>query len=212
MIVNELEKSRILTYNPTGEVEIIKRGHGRNIQFIWEGDLVGCRVEEVVGLLNEYKIRSALVRIRGKVSLNMVEDAIFGNSVYRPTIVIANKNDMNNDPTIIGKIRESVAPHELLVISVEKTQALREIIGKKIFQTLEITRIYTKEQGNKPSKDPIVNHGVLSVGDLAKIIHNDFYDNFKYARIWGASAKFPKEKVGLDRELKDGTVIQIVTK
>jgi ribosome-interacting GTPase 1 len=47
------------------------------------------------------------------------------------------------------------------------------------------------------------------VGELAKIIHNDFYNNFKYARIWGPSAKFPNEKVGLERELKDTTIIQL---
>jgi len=43
------------------------------------------------------------------------------------------------------------------------------------------------------------------------MIHNDFYDRFKYAKIWGPSAKFDSEKVGMDRVLLDGTIVQIHT-
>jgi hypothetical protein len=85
------------------------------------------------------------------------------------------------------------------------------MIGKKIFDLLKITRIYTKEPGREPAKEPIVCKPGTTVGDLARIIHNDFYDRFKYARLWGPAAKFDNEKVGLDRELLDGTIIQIYT-
>ena len=93
----------------------------------------------------------------------------------------------------------------------KKTSELPTMIGKKIFNLLEITRIYTKEPGKKPAKDPIVCKPGTTVGDLARIIHNDFYDRFKYARIWGPAAKFDNEKVGIDRILQDGTVIQFYT-
>ena len=85
------------------------------------------------------------------------------------------------------------------------------MIGKKIFELLEITRVYTKESGKEPAKAPIVCKPSTTVGDLAKMIHNDFYDRFIYARIWGPSAKFDNEKVGIDRILLDGTVIQLYT-
>jgi len=78
MVAGELEKSRVLTSEPEGEVEIERRGHGSEIQFIWEGKLEGCSVEEVVKLLRGYKIRSALVRVRGRVTLDLVEDAAVG--------------------------------------------------------------------------------------------------------------------------------------
>jgi ribosome-interacting GTPase 1 len=76
---------------------------------------------------------------------------------------------------------------------------------------LKIARIYTKEPGKDKATIPIVVRSGIKVGDLAKIIHNDFYDRFKYARIWGSSANFPNEKVGIDRELLDGTIIQLYT-
>ena len=57
----------------------------------------------------------------------------------------------------------------------------------------------------------MVFRGGVTVGELARMIHNDFYQNFKYARIRGSAAKFPNEKVGLDRVLTDGTIVQLYT-
>jgi ribosome-interacting GTPase 1 len=210
-VAHELENARILTVEPQGEVEIQRRGHGREIQFLWEGELVGCTTEEVTKLLAEYKIRSALVKVRGKVSLNIVEDAIFGNAVYRPTIVIANKADIYTNQGTIEQLRQAVGPLEIIITSVQNNKELAPILGEKLFKLLKIARIYTKEPGKDHATIPIVVQSGIKVGDLAKIIHNDFYDRFKYARIWGSSAKFPNEKVGIDRELLDGTIIQLYT-
>jgi len=49
------------------------------------------------------------------------------------------------------------------------------------------------------------------VGDLAKLIHSDFYERFKYARVRGPSAKFESGRVGLDHVLADGDVVQFHT-
>jgi ribosome-interacting GTPase 1 len=211
MVQGELNASRILTSKPEGEVNIQRRGVGRDIQFIWEGKLAGCTREEVVALLNEFRIRSALVRIRGSVTIDNVEDAIFGNAVYRPTLVFANKADLGADPGTIEQLRMAADPLEVLVISAEKTPNLATTIGNRLFKLLEIARIYTKEPGEEPAREPVVVRRGITVGELARTIHNDFYRNFKYARIWGPSAKFPNEKVGLDRVLEDGTVIQLYT-
>jgi hypothetical protein len=211
MVRGELDASRILTSKPEGEVEIQRRGIGRDIQFIWEGELAGCTREEVVALLNEFRIRSALVRIRGSVTIDNVEDAIFGNAVYRPTLVVANKADLGADAGTIEQLKTTAEPLEVLIISAEKTPNLTKTIVNRLFKLLEIARIYTKEPGEGPARDPVVVHRGITVGELARTIHNDFYENFKYARIWGPSAKFPNEKVGLDRVLEDGTIVQLYT-
>jgi ribosome-interacting GTPase 1 len=211
MIFQELENARILIAPQRGAVEIIKRGSGRNIQFIWEGELEDCGEDEIIELLNGYRIRSALVRVMGKVNLDVVEDSLFGNAVYRPSFVLANKIDLNDDPRMLEQLRQAAEPLEVIPVSMEKTLDLTSLIGSKIFNLLGITRIYTKEPGKEPAKDPIVCKNGITVGDLARTIHNDFYDRFKYARIWGPSAKFDNEKVGLERVLLDGTIIQLYT-
>ncbi len=210
MIAEELANSRILIARPEGEVEIEKRA-GTQIQFLWEGELSGCSTEDVITLLGEYKIRSALVRIRGVVTLEDVEDAIFGNTVYRPTIVLVNKADLKPDCGTMEQLRMATEPLEVVITSTEHTRGLTITLGAKLFRLLNITRVYTKEPGRAPAKVPMVFKGPVTVGELARMIHNDFYENFKYARIWGPSAKFPNEKVGLDRKLTDGTVVQLYT-
>ena len=211
MVLEELESARILIAPPGGSVEIEKRGHGRDIQFIWEGELDDCSEDQVIELLAGYRIRSALVRVKGKVTLDIVEDAIFGNAVYRPSFILANKIDLNDDPDMLEQLRQAADQIEVIPVSIEKTPELTALIGKRIFNLLEITRVYTKEPGKEPAKDPIVCRPGTTVGDLARIIHNDFYERFKYARIWGPAAKFDNEKVGIDRVLLDGTVIQLYT-
>lgn len=211
MVLEELENARILLKPPTGSVEVEKRGHGRDVQFIREGRLVDCSEDEVIELLEGYRIRSALVRIKGDVTLDIVEDAIFGNAVYRPTFVLANKIELNNDSETLTQLRQAADPIEVIPVSMERSELLAKKIGNKIFELLCITRVYTKESGQDPAKEPIVCRKGTTVGELAKQIHNDFYENFKYARIWGPAANFDNEKVGLDRELLDGTVIQLYT-
>jgi uncharacterized protein len=210
MIAGELANSRILIAPPDGDVEIEKRT-GTQIQFLWEGDLVNCSTEDVIELLAGYRIRSALVRVRGRVTLELVEDVIFGNTVYRPTVILANKSDLRPDPRTIEQLRMAAEPLEVILASTEHTPSLAETIGEKLFKLLDIIRVYTKEPGNEPAKVPMVFRGPVTVGELARTIHNDFYKNFKYARIWGPAAKFPNEKVGLDRVLADGTIIQLRT-
>ena len=209
MIANELENSRVLTVAPEGDVDIQRRGHGSDIQFIWEGTFVGCSAEEAVSLLNEYKIRSALVRVRGKVTLDLVEDAIFGNAVYRPTLVVANKSDIVKVPATLEALKEVAKPLNVVPISIHETKNLAAVLGSELFNLLEITRIYTKEPGKDPSKIPIVTKKGLTVGALSRTIHTDFFRRFRYARLWGSSANFPGERVGLDRELSDGDIIEI---
>ncbi len=210
MIARELANSRILVAEPEGEVEIEKRA-GTQIQFLWEGELSGCSTEDVIALLGEYKIRSALVRVRGRATLETVEDAIFGNAVYRPTLVLANKSDLRPDPRAIEQLRMAAEPLEVVVASADHAPDLAATLGERLFRLLDITRVYTKEPGKEPARTPMVYRGPVTVGELARTIHNDFYRNFKYARVWGPAAKFPNEKVGLDRRLTDGTIVQLYT-
>jgi ribosome-interacting GTPase 1 len=211
MVARELENSRVLTVEPQGEVEVTRRGHGSDIQFIWEGELAGCTPDDIAALLRDYKIRSALVRVRGRVTLDIVEDAMFGNAVYRPTLVIANKADLSSDPAVVESVRASAMPLEVMVISAESPGELREALGAKLFDLLGIVRVYTKQPGKKAAVAPIVGRRGMTVGDLAKMIHSDFYERFKYARITGPSAKFERGRVGIDHSLLDGDVVQFHT-
>ncbi len=72
-------------------------------------------------------------------------------------------------------------------------------------------RILTKT-GNKVAEKPIVLKTGSTVKDLAEKIHQDFVKKFKYAKIWGTSAKFSGQSVGLNHVLADKDIVEIFIK
>ena len=79
----------------------------------------------------------------------------------------------------------------------------------KLWEACGMIRVYTKERGNKPEARPIVVKKGSTVKDVAERIHEDFAKYFKFAKVWGKSAKFPGEKVGLEHVLEDTDIIEI---
>ena len=144
----------------------------------------------------------------GQVTLDIIEDSIFGNAVYRPTLVVANKADTEDSVETIENLRKAAEPLDVLVTSAERSPDLAETLGARLFENLNIIRVYTKQPGKPPSDDPIVAKAGITIGELAKIIHSDFYKRFRFARLWGPSANFDNERVGLSRGLTDGDVVQ----
>lgn len=85
-----------------------------------------------------------------------------------------------------------------------------EILKEMIWKNLKLVYVYTK----MPSKDkdfpPVAFSKGSTVEDLAKKIHKDFINKFKFARIWGKSSKFVNgQQVGLKHILEDGDVIEM---
>ncbi|MBS7624169.1 50S ribosome-binding GTPase [Candidatus Bathyarchaeota archaeon] len=213
MVLSELDKAGIMVKKPEGEVEIIRRPYGSGIQIINHGVLVDCTHEDIRDLLSSYRITSALVKISGKVSLDDVEAALFSNSVYRPTVIIANKSDLPNSKENIALLKDYLDAEwqglPLLVVSCLRNEGLKDL-GKILFGMLEIIRVYTKEPSSKePSERPLIVKKGTSVIDVAKKLHSEIYKGFKYARIWGPSAKYPGERVGPSHILMDGDIVEI---
>jgi len=69
-------------------------------------------------------------------------------------------------------------------------------------------RVQTKTKVGIAPK-PVVLHYYSNVKALAETIHKDFLRKFKYAKVWGPSAAFPGQQVGLSHKLKDTDVVEI---
>jgi ribosome-interacting GTPase 1 len=97
----------------------------------------------------------------------------------------------------------------VIAVSCEKQMGLEQL-GKVLFDTLGVIRVYTKEPGAKePSQRPFTLRRGATVADLARSIHSDFERNFAYARVWSDRLAFSPQKVGLGFALGDGDVVEI---
>jgi len=72
-------------------------------------------------------------------------------------------------------------------------------------------RVQTRTK-DKTAEKPIVLDKDASVKNLAASIHKDFLPKFKHAKVWGPSASFPGQQVGLGHVLKDRDVVEIFLK
>src|SRR3989338_208465 len=82
-------------------------------------------------------------------------------------------------------------------------------IKQGIWNMLGLIYVQTKQQGKKPDFPPVAMKAGSVVGDLAKEVHKDFFENFKYARVWGESVKHNGSTVGLEHVLKEGDIVEI---
>lgn len=210
-IIGELEKSRIIVEKPRGRVVIEKRTTG-GIQVVVAGNILNATIEDVKNLLRSYKILNALVKIYGEATLEDVEDSIFENTVYKPSIILASKADFQGWRSVYEKLVEKVGGSIPTIPVSVKTGLGLDVIGREIFKMLEIVRVYTKQPNQeKPSEKPLVVKKGTTVLEAARMIHSSLYKNFKYAKVWGSSVKYPGQRVGGDHLLEDGDILEIHT-
>jgi small GTP-binding protein len=98
---------------------------------------------------------------------------------------------------------------EHLKVSAKEKKGLEEF-KEKIWNNLDLIRVYTKSPGKPKKIPPITLRRGSTVRHVARIVHKDFLKNFKFARIFNDS-KFSGSSVGLDYRLNDLDVVEIHT-
>lgn len=165
--------------------------------------------DTITSILKEYKVNNAEVVLRGKCGVDDLIDAVEGNRVYIPALYVINKIDQITveELDLLDQI-----PNYVLV-SAHKLWNLDELLDR-VFEKLDLTRVYTKPKGQVPDYESpvILNTQRCKVEDFCAKIHKTFIRDFKYAIVWGSSVKHQPSKVGKDHLLLDEDVIQIVKK
>lgn len=101
----------------------------------------------------------------------------------------------------------SIGRNFIITESVENLEDFK----KEIWQKLGKIRVQTKTRGVVAEKPLVLKEGA-TIKDLAEAIHKDFVTKFKYAKVWGPSAKFSGQQVGLGHKLKDKDIVEAFTK
>ncbi len=157
-------------------------------------------------VLREYKLNNSSIVIRDNISVEELCDAIEGNKKYVPAIVVLNKIDMIDEEEL-EKIKAKFKPD--ICISADK-QINLEALKELIFKRLDFIRVFCKEAGKKADMDvPLIMKQPAKVEDVCMKLHKDFAAKFRFARIWGRSARFPGQKMGLSHRLQDKDTVEI---
>jgi ribosome-interacting GTPase 1 len=138
-------------------------------------------------------------------------DALNGNRIYVPSVVVLNKIDLVN-PSFIQEVKSKIGSKDNNFVPVSADSGINiDVLKEVIYKRLEFIRIYMRPKGGETDyKEPLIIKNGATVQDVCNKIHRNMAKNFRYGLVWGRSAKFAGQKVGLDHRLYDEDVITIV--
>lgn len=125
------------------------------------------------------------------------------------TLLVANKCDLPGAEERLEFVRELFGDrYPIQVISAETGQGLEEL-RTGIYRMLDVIRVYTKEPGKPPDlKAPFTIPAGSTLLDLAGLIHKDFAEKLKHARIWGTGV-YDGQTVKRDHVLHDKDIVEL---
>ncbi len=187
------------------EVKIVKQDRGG----IRISKTPNVRLDDslIKTVLGEYKIHNADIIIREDLGIDRLIDAILTNRIYVPSLRIINKIDLIDS----RELEQFKALPNSVLISAETGKGLEEL-RHKIFESLGFIRIYMKPPGKRADLEkPLIIKSGATVADVTDKIHREFRRNFRYARVWGNSAKHEGQRIGPTHRLVDEDILMIVS-
>ena len=99
---------------------------------------------------------------------------------------------------------------DFIPISADKDRNLEDL-KDAIYQQLDLIRIYLRPKGGVADyEEPLIVPRDSSIIEICAKIHRDVQKNFRYAYIWGNSAKFKGQKVGKKHIVEDEDVVTLI--
>eukprot|EP00474_Spongospora_subterranea_P009366 CRZ09824.1 hypothetical protein [Spongospora subterranea] len=206
LLERELETVGIRLNKPRPQITFKRKPTG-GIMFNKTCKLTQCPEEVARKILQEYRIHNADVLFRADESVEDFIDVIEGNRVYLPCLYGYNKID-----TIFIEEVDRLArlPHSV-VLSGNQSLNLDTMLFQ-IWRHLSFIRIFAKPKGQAPDlKEPVIMRKGSTVSTFCHALHRDLVAKFKYAFVWGVSAKHMPQRVGLAHVLADEDVVQLIT-
>jgi len=164
-------------------------------------------IENVVTLLENSKIR---------LTQEQDPETELSPIAFCSAILAANKCDAPNAQANLEILKELFGNRfEIFAVSTESGEGT-EILRRKIFEALNIVRIYTKIPGKKAdlSSSPFVLKHGSTVLDAARAVHREFVHALKFARIWSSEAstrsvRYDGQMVERTHLLEDGDILEL---
>jgi ribosome-interacting GTPase 1 len=125
------------------------------------------------------------------------------------TLLVANKSDLPGAADRLGIVREMCGERfPIHVIAAEHGTGL-EALRTAIYEFLNVIRVYGKQPGKPPDMTaPFTCPAGSTVAEMAALVHRDFAEKLKTARLWGTGV-FDGQSVGRDHMLHDKDIIEL---
>jgi len=167
--------------------------------------------ELVVGMVRAYGLVNADVVLRQDVDEDQLLDYLQGNRRYVKAMAVVNKIDAVPED-IWRPIVKDAKSRDFPVVSISADKGTNlDLLKDTLFENLDLMRVYMKPRGGETDfEEPLIIRRGATVKNVCDTIHREIKRKFRYAKIWGESAKFPGQSVGLEHILTDADVITIV--
>ncbi|MDR0778703.1 MAG: GTP-binding protein [Methanomassiliicoccaceae archaeon] len=207
---NELWAAAIRINQKAPDVVITSSDHG-GINIKPTVKLTKIDEQIAADMVAAYGHINATVVIRDDIDVEQLLDVLAGNRVYIDAIIAVNKIDLVS-PDKLGAVYEKLPDLKKVPVSAVTGYGIEEL-KEALFETIGMIRIFLKPQGQDADMDvPLIVKHDSSIGDVCDNIHRTFRPNFRYAMVWGSSAKFPGQTVGIDHVVRDGDVVTIIVR
>ncbi|KAL7424751.1 GTP-binding protein rbg1 [Cryptotrichosporon argae] len=210
ILQNELEGFGIRLNKKPPNITVKKKETG-GIAIVNTVPLTKIDAQEIKAVLSEYRMTSAAVAIHEPdCTIEDFIDVVEGNRMYIPAIYVLNKIDAISieEIDLLYKIPNSVPISSKMWLNIDE---LLEVMWDK----LNLVRVYTKPKGRQPdyTAPVVLRRDRAKVENFCDAIHKEIKKQFKYAMVYGTSAKHSRgQKVGLDHVLEDEDIITLFKK
>ncbi|NLI61801.1 MAG: GTP-binding protein [Methanosarcinaceae archaeon] len=206
VLKDELYSAGIRIDQTPPDVTIKKRDRG-GVQVNATVELTYLDEDIIKTVLDEYRIHNATVLIREDITVDQLIDVVAGNRSYVKSMIAVNKVDLAY-PKLIEKTKEMYPG--CIFISAHDNKNL-DTLRDVLYDSLGFIRVYMKPQGQPADMDePMIVLNDTDVGQVCDRLHRDFRRKFRFAYVWGDSAKHPGQRVGIEHKLKDGDILTII--
>jgi len=210
VLMDELYNSaiRLNQYAPDVNIIITQQG-GINVQPTLP--LTKITVDTVREMIAAFGYINCTAVIREDIDTEQLLDVLAGNRVYIKAVIAINKVDLAKS----GQLEAVQQMHsQFRSVGVSAATGYNmDALKREIYDQIDMIRVYLKPQGQEADmKEPLIVKRGNTVGDVAELIHRDFRNAFRYAMVWGKSAKFPGQTVGMDHVVCDEDILCIIVK
>lgn len=200
-IITELEGIGVRPDSEPPKIHIHETGKG-GLNIVHGVKLTHLNDNTIRGVMNEYGIYNANVTLRQDATVDQLIDVLVGNRHYIPSLTVVNKADLVKSEFF------KTLPYEFVPISAGTGYNI-DVLKEAVYQKLRLIHVYTKRKGEKLDDKPLMMRTNSTVGEVCDELHRDLRKLFKFCQVWGKSAKFPGQKVGIDHILQDGDIVQV---